>query len=39
MIPDMNNNSKCSIETSAPQQAGGSILKPYFEISNTSACR
>ena len=28
----MNNNSQCSIETSAPQQPGGFIVKPYLEI-------
>ena len=34
-----NNNSKISIETSAPQQAGGFIIKRYFGISNVTACR
>ena len=33
------NYSQISIETSAPQQAGGFIIKNYFEISNIVVCR
>ena len=41
MILNRNNSSQISIstETSAPQQAGGSIRKSYFGISNFAACR
>ena len=28
-----------SIETCAPQQAGGFIIKHYIEISNIATCR
>ena len=33
------NNSRFSIETSAPQQAGGFIIKHYLGISNITVCR
>ena len=39
MILNRSNNSQISIETSAPQQAGGFIIKYYFGISNITACR
>ena len=39
MILNRSNNSQISIETSAPQQAGGFIIKYYFGISNITASR
>ena len=39
IILNRSNNSYISIETSAPQQAGGFIIKYYFGISNIAACR
>ena len=39
IILNRSNNSQISIETSAPQQAGGFIIKCYFGISNITACR
>ena len=33
----MSNDSQISIETSAPQQAGGFIIKYYFGILNITA--
>ena len=39
MILNRSNNSQISIETSAPQQAGGFIIKCYFGISNITASR
>ena len=39
IILNRSNNSYISIETSAPQQAGGFIIKYYFGISNITACR
>ena len=38
IILNRSNNSQISIETSAPQQAGGFIIKYYFGISNITAC-
>ena len=39
IILKWSNNSQISHETSAPQQAGGFIIKYYFGISNITACR
>ena len=39
IILNRSNNSQISIEKSAPQQAGGFIIKCYFGISNITACR
>ena len=39
IILDRINNSYISIETLVPQQAGGFIIKYYFQISNITACR
>ena len=39
MILNRSNNSQISIGTSAPQQAGGFIIKYYFGISNITARR
>ena len=39
IILNRSNNSQISIETSTLQQAGGFIIKYYFQISNITACR
>ena len=39
IILNRSNNSCISTETSAPQQAGGFIIKYYFRISNITECR
>ena len=39
IILNRSNNSYISIEISAPQQAGGFIMKYSFGISNFTACR
>ena len=38
IILNRSDNSLFSIETSAPQQVGGFILKHYFGISNVTTC-
>ena len=39
IILNRSNNLQISIETSAPQQAGGFIIKRHIGISNIAACR
>ena len=39
IILNRSNTSYVSVETSAPQQAGGFTIKCYFEISNITPCR
>ena len=39
IILNRSNKWYISIETSAPQQAGGFIIKSYIGISNIAACR
>ena len=39
IILKRSNNSLISVETAAPQQAGGFIIKYDFGVSNITACR